>query len=370
MIVLDAIFYTFIIIVFIQLIYYGFIFPRFALAKSKTPTKKKIAVSVIICAKNEVENLQQFLPLIIEQEYPDFEIVLINDASHDNTLNIMENFAKKNSNIKIVNVENIEAFWGNKKYALTLGIKVATNDFLLFTDADCKPVSKYWIATMSRHFSNTKSIVIGYGAYKKTKHSFLNKLIRYETLLTAIQYFSYAKFGVPYMAVGRNLAYRKEEFFKVKGFLSHMNVQSGDDDLFVNQVANSVNTTICFSKDSFTESLPETSFKDWFKQKRRHVSTSKYYKMKHKLMLGLFYISQLMFWVLGIILLVFVFKWKIALTLILLRFIVQYISIGFSAKNLDELDTLVLLPFLELFLIISQFFIFISNLTSKTNNWR
>lgn len=370
MIVLDAIFYTFIIIVFIQLIYYGFIFSRFAFAKSKTPTKKKIAVSVIICAKNEAENLQQFLPLIIQQEYPDFEIVLINDASHDNTLNIMESFAKKNRNIKIVNVENIEVFWGNKKYALTLGIKAATNDFLLFTDADCKPVSKHWIATMSRHFSNTKSIVIGYGAYKKKKGSFLNKLIRYETLLTAIQYFSYAKFGVPYMAVGRNLAYRKEEFFKVKGFMSHMNIRSGDDDLFVNQVANSVNTTICFSKDSFTESLPETSFKDWFKQKRRHISTSKYYKLKHKIMLGLFYISQLMFWVLGIILLVFIFKWEIALALIFLKFIVQYISIGLSAKKLDVPDTLVLLPFLELFLIISQFFIFISNLTSKNNNWK
>ena len=370
MIVLNIIFYTFIIIVFIQLIYYGFIFSRFAFAKSKTPIQKNIAVSVIICAKNEAENLQQFLPLILEQEYPDFEIVLINDASHDNTLDVMESFAKKHSNIKIVNVENIEAFWGNKKYALTLGIKVATNDFLLFTDADCKPVSKYWIAEMSRHFSNTKSIVIGYGAYKKTKHSFLNTLIRYETLLIAIQYFSYIKFGVPYMAVGRNLAYRKEEFFKVKGFMRHMSIRSGDDDLFINQVATSLNTTLCFSKNSFTESLPETSFKDWFKQKRRHISTSKYYKLKHKLMLGLFYISQLLFWILGIILLAFIFKWEIALTLILLRFIVQYISIGFSAKKLDELNTIVLLPFLDLFLIISQFFIFISNLTSKTNNWR
>ncbi|MCK5400003.1 MAG: glycosyl transferase family 2, partial [Flavobacteriaceae bacterium] len=202
------------------------------------------------------------------------------------------------------------------------------------------------------------------------KHSFLNSLIRYETLLTAIQYFSYAKLGIPYMAVGRNLAYRKDEFFKANGFMSHMNIKSGDDDLFINQVASSKNTVLCFSKDSFTESLPETTFKAWFNQKRRHISTSKYYKLKHKLMLGLFYLSQLLFWVLGIILLSFIFKWEIVTLLILLRFIVQYISIGFSAKKLNEIDTIILLPFLEIFLIFSQFFIFISNLTSKPTHWR
>lgn len=370
MLVLDILFYTFIIIIIIQLIYYGLIFSRFAFAKPKTPSQKNIAVSVIICAKNEAENLKQFLPHILEQDYPDFEVVLINDASHDNTLNIIEAFAKTHNNIKIVTVENIEAFWGNKKYALTLGIKAATNDYLLLTDADCKPISKHWIASMSSHFSNTKSIVIGYGGYKKSKYSFLNTLIRFETLLTAIQYFSYAKLGIPYMAVGRNLAYRKDEFFKAKGFMSHMSIRSGDDDLFINQAANSVNTTLCYSKDSFTESLPETSFKDWLKQKRRHVSTSKYYKLKHKFMLGLFFISQLLFWVLGIILLSFLFKWKIVIVLILLRFVAQYISIGFSAKKLNELDILVSLPFLELFLIFSQLFIFISNLTLKPNNWK
>jgi glycosyltransferase involved in cell wall biosynthesis len=370
MVVLDILFYTFIIIIIIQLIFYGLIFSRFAFAKSKTPSQKNIAVSVIICAKNEAENLKQFIPNILEQDYPDFEVVLINDASHDNTLNIIEAFAKTHNNIKIVNVENIEAFWGNKKYALTLGIKAATNDYLLLTDADCKPISKHWISAMSSHFSNTKSIVIGYGGYKKSKYSFLNTLIRFETLLTAIQYFSYAKFGIPYMAVGRNLAYRKDEFFKAKGFMSHMSIRSGDDDLFINQAANSVNTTLCYSKDSFTESLPETTFKDWLKQKRRHISTSKYYKLKHKFMLGLFYISQLLFWVLGLVLLSFIIRWEIVIILILLRFVVQYISIGFSAKKLNELDTLVLLPFFELFLIFSQFFIFISNLTSKPSNWK
>ena len=298
MLVLDALFYAFLIVVIIQLVYYGFIFSRFAFAKSKAPLQKNIAISVIICAKNESENLRQFLPYVLEQDYPNFEIVLINDDSHDDTLNVMETFAKKHHNIKVVNVKSIEAFWGNKKYALTLGIKVASHDYLLFTDADCKPLSKYWIAAMSSRFSNEKSIVIGYGAYKKHKYSLLNKLIRYETLLTAIQYFSYAKLGMPYMAVGRNLAYRKEEFFKANGFMGHMNVHSGDDDLFINQVANSKNTSLCFSKKSFTESLPENSLKGWVNQKQRHFTAAKYYKPKHKLMLDYFIYRSFCFGVL------------------------------------------------------------------------
>lgn len=368
--VLDALFYTFLLVVLIQLVYYGLIYSRFAFAGKNTPRRKKITVSVIICCKNEADNLRQNLPAILEQDYPEFEMVLINDASNDDTLKVMEAFALKNHNIKIVDVKNIEAFWGSKKYALTLGIKVASHDFLLFTDADCKPRSRNWIKEMSRNFSNTKSIVIGYGAYKKQKYSLLNKLIRFETLLTAVQYFSYAKIGMPYMAVGRNLAYRKDEFFKANGFMSHMQVRSGDDDLFVNQVANSKNTALCFSKKSFTESIAESTFKGWINQKRRHYSTAGHYKSKHKFLLGLFYTSQFLFWVLGITLLTVLFQWQIVALLILTRLIVQYLSIGFAAKKLNETDTLALLPFLEIFLIFSQFFIFIINLTSKPSHWR
>ncbi len=367
---LDLLFYTFTFIVFIQLIYYGFIFAKFAFAKNKNPKQKNIAISVIICAKNEADNLQQFLPSVIDQEYPEFEIILVNDGSNDNTLEIMEQYATKYQQIKIVNVKPIEAFWGNKKYAITLGIKAASNTFLLFTNADCNPLSRNWIKEMSCHFSNTKSLVIGYGAYKKRKYSLLNKLIRFDTLLTAIQYFSYTKLGIPYMAVGRNLAYRKEEFFKANGFMSHMAVRSGDDDLFVNQIANSKNTEICFTKDSFTEAQPVTSYKNWINLKRQKTSTVEHYKTKHKFLLRLFYMSQLLFWSLGIALILVLFKWKIVISLVAIRFLFQYISIGKSAKKLSETDTLIILPLLELFLILSQLVIFITNLTSKPHHWK
>ena len=370
MMFLDFIFYAFIVVVVIQVIFYIFLFGRFVFLKQEKKSRKNGAVSVIICAKNEAENLQNFLPSVINQNYASFEIVLINDASHDSTLEVMEQFASQHENIKIVNVKNTEAFWGNKKYALTLGIKASKNEFLLFTDADCKPVSKYWIRHMSSHFSKKKQLVLGYGGYSKIKNSLLNKLIRFETLVTAIQYFSFAKLGIPYMGVGRNLAYTKTEFFKANGFVNHIKVRSGDDDLFVNQVANKKNTAICFLENGFTESIPKTTFKDWFKQKRRHVSTAKHYKLKHKSLLALIYSSQLLFWVFATTLFVTTYNWQIVLALFLFRISIQYIIFKTPSKKLKETDLLVLLPFLEVFLIITQLTIFINNLLSKPNYWK
>ncbi|GAA6770718.1 hypothetical protein AAGS39_14630 [Flavobacterium sp. CGRL2] len=210
---LITLFYFFIAIVFIQLFYYLGIFGKFAFAKPQQITPKKLPVSVVVCAKNEEENVKKYIPLLAQQDYPDFEIVLIDDASSDETLEVFEEFEKEFPNIRLVKVENNEAFWGNKKYALTLGIKATKKDYLLFTDADCFPTSKDWITSMTSHFTLNKTIVLGYGGYEKVERSFLNKVIRFETILTAVQYFSWAKLGLPYMGVGRNLAYKKEEFF-------------------------------------------------------------------------------------------------------------------------------------------------------------
>ena len=370
MLIFNVLFYIFIVVVIIQIIYYLFIFGKFSFLKKQEITPKNIPISVIICAKNESKNLKSFLPSILEQDYPNFEIVLINDGSSDKTLRVMEAFKANHGNIKIVDVKTIEAFWGNKKYALTLGIKVATHNFLLFTDADCKPVSNQWLSEMSSQFNNSKSIVLGYGAYKKVKGSFLNKLIRFETLMTAVQYFSYALIGQPYMAVGRNLAYKKELFFEASGYINHMNIKSGDDDLFVNQIANSKNTAICFSNESFTESIPKKTLNDWIYQKQRHVSTAKHYKFKHKVLLTLFYLSQILFWILATVLISTLSFWKIVVTLIAVRFIVQFLSLGYASKKLNEGDLIPFYPILEVFLISAQFFIFIKNLIIRPKHWK
>lgn len=368
---LEYLFITFIVIYCIQLIYYLFIFGSFSFSKTKS-TKNNFnkPVSVIVCAKNEATNLKNFIPFLINQNYSNFELVLINDSSTDNTLEVLEQFQSEyKSLIKIVDVKSNEQFWGSKKYALTLGIKAAEYEHLLFIDADCKPSSKNWILEMTSNFTDQHQIVLGYGGYKKVENSFLNKLIRFETLLTAIQYLSYSKIGIPYMGVGRNLAYTKSMFFSVNGFINHMHLKSGDDDLFINQIATKKNTTNCYSSNSFTESTPKVSFKEWILQKRRHISTATRYKWHHKFLLALFYGSQILFWLLSILLLSFMFKWKIILILIATRFLIQYAVIGSSAKKLNEKNLVLFSPIFELFLILTQLFIFIKNLVSKPTHW-
>ncbi|PRZ28287.1 glycosyltransferase [Flavobacterium granuli] len=367
---LILILYFFIAIVAIQLAYYLGVFGKFAFAKAQKITPKRIPISVIVCAKNEEENVAKFIPLLAEQNYPDFEIVLIDDASSDSTLEIFEAFEKQYSNIRLVKVQNNEAFWGNKKYALTLGIKAAKKEYLLFTDADCYPTSKEWITAMSSQFTMQKTIVLGYGGYEKIANSFLNKLIRFETVLTAVQYFSWAKIGHPYMGVGRNMAYKKEEFFKVNGFINHIQVRSGDDDLFINEAARGKNTTISFTPESFTYSKPKTTYKDWLTQKRRHVATASHYKKFDQFQLGTFYCSQFLFLLLPILLLSFQFQWILVLSLIATRYLFAWIVIGFSAGKLKENDLKYWFPVVELLLILIQINIFIKNIFSKPVNWK
>lgn len=366
--IISVLFYSFVVFTAIQIIYYlsfsSFLFTH----KKEAKAYKEIPISVVICAKNEANNLKKFLPAILDQDYSDYEVVLINDASSDETLEVMKAFKKKHSIITIINVENIEAFWGNKKYALTLGIKAAKNEHLLFTDADCKPVSKNWIAEMSENFTLEKTIVLGYGKYIQTK-GIVNLFVRFETLLTAIQYFGYAKLGAPYMAVGRNLAYTKSDFYNVKGFIKHINIKSGDDDLFIQDAANNKNTTICISENSFTESEASVTLKELFQQKRRHISTANHYKIQHKFFLGLFFISKVTLLISAPILLFF-YSWKVILPILLSYYFVQYLVVGFSTKKLKEPQIIYFLPFLEIGLLLFQFSIFITNLILKPNHWK
>lgn len=368
--VLFVLFIAFLAFFTLQFIYYAFVFSRFSFAKPQKGTPKSIPVSVIICAKNELENLQKNLPHLVNQNYPNFELVLIDDASSDDSLELLEEYERNYPFIKLVKVENNEAFWGNKKFALTLGIKAAKNEYLLFTDADCYPTNKNWISEMTEHFTSKKTIVLGYGAYEKVKGSFLNKLIRYETVLTAMQYFSWAKLGKPYMGVGRNLAYKKSEFFNVNGFINHMKIRSGDDDLFINQAAKSANTTINFNPDSFTFSEAKKTYKEWFKQKRRHVSTAKYYKGFDKFQLGTYFISQFFFLILAIILLAFQYNWIIVAAVLGFRYIFNWIIIGYSCSKLKEKDIIWAYPLFEFILMVTQINVFITNLFSKPVHWK
>ena len=366
---LTILFYIFLLVVAIQLIFYVFLFGKFSFAKSNKREPIGTPVSIIIAAKNEAENLRNNLPLILNQNHQNFEIIVINDASTDDSSTILEAFQNENNHLKIVTIQASKSYKGNKKNAISKGIEAAQFEHLLFTDADCKPVSINWISEMTNRFTDKKGIVLGYGAYETIEGSFLNKLIRYETLLTAIQYFSYAKMGLPYMGVGRNLAYKKDLFTQNNGFKNHQHIKSGDDDLFINEIGNNKNTEICFSKDSFTISEPKKTFKSWFQQKRRHISTATNYKPIHQFLLGLFFSSQFLFWILAIIVLLSAFKWQFVTILIAIRLIIQYIVIQRSAIKLDEKNLVYFTPLLDLVLVIVQLSLFFTNQISKPKHW-
>jgi glycosyltransferase involved in cell wall biosynthesis len=236
---------------------------------------------VVVCARDEAHNLVNNLPGVLVQQYSTtHEIVLVNDNSEDETKYLLEEFKKSFKNLNIVALTQEAKMISGKKFPLSIGIKSAKNETLLLTDADCVPASEHWMQLMQDGYDDNIEIVLGYGAYRK-KPGILNKLIRFETFQTALQYFSYALAGLPYMGVGRNLSYKKDVFMRNKGFSSINQIPSGDDDLFINQVANKRNTAIVIDKDAHTISEPKTSFQEWMNQKYRHYTTSKYYKNKH-----------------------------------------------------------------------------------------
>jgi len=367
-------FAIFCLVIFIQIFFYFFIFKNLKRCNSAVDPAFASPVSVVVCARNEADNLKMLLPALAEQNYPSFEVVLVNDFSRDNTLKVMHDFQFEQKKygrqleINIIDIPENES--SGKKQALTRGILHANHENILLTDADCIPASAYWLRGMVNKFNQEKTIVLGYGPYEKIKASFLNKLIRYETLLTALQYFSYAKMGRAYMGVGRNLAYKKSVFVKANGFQEHAGIASGDDDLFVGQAATAKNTALCTEPETFTYSQPKTSFGDWIRQKRRHITTAGHYRGSHQFALGLYFMSQLFFWGLLPFLLMNENYGLFVLYLVLLRFLIWYIRIISSAKILKEQDLIILAPLLEICLICVQLTIFAANLFSPPKKWQ
>lgn len=366
--IFDILFYIFSGVTFIQIFFYTVIFSRLVFYKNKTVNNIKQGVSVIICARNEAENLKKYLPTVLEQKYPDFEVIVVNDASIDETETVLKSFQHKYKNLYITNIDRDYNYKQGKKLALTVGIKAAKNEILLLTDADCIVDSEFWIEKIVGNFDENTEIVLGYGGYLKQR-GLLNKIIRYDTLFVAIQYLSFAILGVPYMGVGRNLAYKKSLFFKNKGFATHLNVASGDDDLFINEVANKKNTRIVVDKQSFTHSNPKRKIKEWFIQKRRHFSTSKYYKFKHKFLLGLEPLSRILFYFLTIILIVKTNWLIIVCSLFLIRMLLFIVNLKIISKKLNEQGLIILGMFFDIFFPILNFLIYFSGLFS-TNKKR
>ena len=331
-----------------QISIYLFNFLSLALYKNKQPTFQTPPVSVVICARNEEENLEKFLPLVLEQDYPKFEVIVVNDCSFDNSYDLLKSLAHKYKHLKVADIKEVEGREHGKKFAMTIGIKAAQYDTLVLTDADCYPSSNHWISSILESYGPGKQIVLGYGKYAQ-KPGFLNLMIRFDTFFIAAQYLSKALKGKAYMGVGRNLSYHKSLFFDVKGYASHIHLESGDDDLFINEVATSQNTTIVVDKGSSTISEPKLSWKAWFHQKKRHVSTAKYYKSAHKSALIIEPMSWYLLIFATIASIIFQYNTIIIISGLLFRTLLQIGILHAIAVKLDEADLGWKAPFLVFF---------------------
>lgn len=367
---LNITFYVFIGVIVLQIIYNLVVFGRFAFSKPQYIVAKRVPISVIICAKNAAENLKKLVPALANQNYPDFELVLIDNASSDDTLDVLEEFEKQYPNIRLVKVENNEAFWGNKKYALTLGIKAARKEYLLFIDADCQPASENWIANMASQFTMSKTIVLGYNGYYKKKNSLLNKIIRFDGLVNAMQYFTWAKLGSPFTGNGKNLAYKKEEFFKINGYINHMNIRIGEDALFINEAATKKNIAVCYTPESFTYRESKKSFSKWVTEKRKRAFISGFFKPFDKFQLKAYYVLQISFLLLAIVLAALQFDWMFLVPAIITRYAFTWFVVAKGAAKLNEKDAVYWYPFIEIILIFTQLYAYSANLFSKPSRWK
>jgi len=242
-------------------------------------------ISVIIVARNQADYLRKYLQSVLDQEYSTFEVVVVNDRSWDGTSDLLEELALKYDHLKVVTVADGDKFIAGKKFALTMGIKAATYEWMVFTDADCEPASRNWLKGMQQPLDDSKQLVLGYSPLFK-KSGLLNIFIRFETFLIAVNYLSYAMKGMSYMGNGKNMAYKKSLFFKNKGFASHMHITAGDDDLFVNANSKKHNTLVVIAKDAQVWSEPKSSWIAYLRDKKIKKEARKLYQTKHKTILN------------------------------------------------------------------------------------
>lgn len=331
----------------IQLLFVLIIYSRIAFHREKKQELKSFGVSVIIAARNESDNLFKNLPFVLDQDYPEFEVVIINHQSNDDSQYILDAYSRQYKNLKIIVVEKSRHLKYGKKLPLTIGIKGAKYEHLVFTDADCKPVSNQWLKSMVSHFNDKHQIVLGYGPYKRRK-GLLNKIIRFDTAWIGMNYLSMASVGIPYMGIGRNIAYTKSVFKSVNGFKSHYSLSSGDDDLFIQEAARKRNYTINIAEESFCFSSPPNTWDEWLTQKSRHFTTAEKYKVIKKLMLGIYPLSLLIM-LTSFVSLLFDsnFVW-LSLIIFVVILVIKWIIIGLAFKKLKESKFILLLPLLDI----------------------
>lgn len=306
-------------------------------------------LSVIIVAKDAAHELQENLPSILEQDYPEFEVIVIYDHSADDCDDVLKLLEDKYPNLYHTFIPDSARYISHKKLGITMGIKASRHDWLVFTESNCHPQSNQWLKQMARNFTPATEIVLGYSNYEKASGWF-NKKITFDTLLNSMRYLGMAIAGHPYMGTGRNLAYRKSLYYKQKGFAAHLNLQRGEDDLFINETANGHNTRVETSPESLIRiSMPKYK-RIWCEEKISYAATSRLFKGTARYLMGFETCSRLLFYavtITTIVISIFLHQWitlGIAVLLWATRFVMQLIVFRKTAQTFGERKFCALLP--------------------------
>ena len=327
-------------------LYYYFRYLWLRKDNCNSPTDSKLPkVTVVVCAHNEAENLQNYLQILLSQDYPEYEVIVVDDESEDSTLILLEQYAREYPNFYHTFVPKGARVISSKKLALTIGIKAAHYDHILLTDADCRPESRNWIREMMKGYdADSTEMVLGFSPYFE-KDTLLSGLISYDTLFNGLQYMGMAQAGHPYMGVGRNLSYRRSTFFNNQGFQGLLDVRAGDDDLFVSKVITNYrkhnrrksNVNVVCNPDALTWSVPKTTWKQWMQQKQRHLSVSNKYTLTNKIRLTFEPFTRGMIYALLLVTLLYGSHMLIAavMSLWLIRLLIMLLVMNRAARKLQ-----------------------------------
>lgn len=353
-----------------QLLYTLFIHGKLAFFKEKPLLDHSDLppLTVIIAARNEADNLFENLPYILQQDYPVFEVIVINNQSIDDSYHLLHAYQQQYPNLKIIEVAKSQHLKPGKKLPITLGVKGAKYEYLVMTDADCKPASNEWLQQIAQRFTAGKEIVLGYGPYMK-RAGFLNRLVRFDTAWIGASYLSMALAKLPYMGVGRNMAYTKDLFNRIHGFKSHYSLPSGDDDLFIQEAAKKGNYRIVLDRKSHCYSEASETWSGWIRQKTRHYTTADRYSVIKKWLLGIYPMTMLLLLITFVILMFSTeFRWLTLLVFSVVLLLKWYIQ-GKCFTKLGEKGFIRYLPLWDLFYTLLMPVLYYSAEKKQANKW-
>lgn len=312
-------------------------------------------VSVVLTARNDAAWLKENLVYLLEQDYPNFEVVVVDYLSHDDTQFVLKLLKDYYPHLKVVPFkEDVNLFQG-KKYPLSIGIKSAKNDILLLADPDCTPKNMQWLRGMVKGYANKGTqIVLGFCGLKRTK-TLLGVMQQYDNLSYSSHYLGSALMGHPYTGSGRNLSYRRSFFFKQGAFIRHYSVAGGSDDLFVYQNATGDNTAVCIDSDACLSTEPKKTFGQWHRQRLDRVSTRNWHSISSRLLEDLLPLFNIAFYTMAVMLLINgTLPWMVVAGLVAIKWAWQMVSFAQLCKRFDGGLAYLAAPLLEIYFILAN----------------